>query len=57
MAKEITEIQINIETKDVSIGTKELISGDNYDYSGISEVLSDNDKNAILSILTPYLSA
>lgn len=57
MAKEITEIQINVEAKDLSISTKELITGEQYDYEEKNTVLSDSDKATILAIITPYLSA
>ena len=56
MAKVITEISINAETKDLSINLKEQISGDQYEYSDKIAVLSDVDKAAILAIITPYLT-
>lgn len=55
MSKQITEVNINIETKDASIATKELIIGSQYEYSSQTITLSDVDKIAILAIFNTYL--
>lgn len=57
MSKIITEITIDTGTKSVNIGTKELIVGEQYTYDSKESTLSDTDRDAILAIITPYLTA
>jgi len=58
MAAEIIAISIELEASPIliSISTRELIAGDQYEYTSKTVSLSDVDNTAILAIVTPYLS-